>query len=675
MLTVTTERAVKKGDSHRIDIQGLRAVAVLLVVLYHARVSILSGGYVGVDVFFVISGYLITSHLLRSLQVTGRIKFLDFYARRIRRLVPAALLVIVVTLIASIALLPPLRALAIARDAAASTAYVPNMWFAFTGTDYLTEKFPSPFQQYWSLGVEEQFYLLWPFILVGLWFASKRSPKILAIFLFVLVGLSLALSVLLTQTYGPWAFFTLPTRAWEFGIGGLVAILHLTKTHKAIASGAWSPALATIGLGMVVLAGFVFTSATPFPGYAALLPVGGTALLIAFSHDSQRSVAKVLRTKPMTYIGDISYSLYLWHWPVIIIPVTLAGGSLPLWQTLLLAALCVPLAHLTYKYVENWARLSPKWKAIRPSRFLPAAILVTALMAGAMFAAGSVLDKRLIASSKTASAVTAGAPILFTAYVPANAKPRLQQANFDVPKASKMGCSPDTYDGTLKVCEFGNTASPKTYVLFGDSHAAQWFPAAEDLATAQEARLLVMIKAGCASINVPRYETGSIDPFCEKWKASALQRIQNEKPDLVMMANLHVRQGVDGENVTSETWNNATKDTLGKMPSEARVAVLADTPWFSTSPVQCASLNVENLETCAIPRDEVIDPRWVANEKSSVEASGAAYVDMTDTFCTDKCSPVIGDTLVFRDTHHLTATFVKAIAEPFRERLAQKSVL
>ncbi len=675
MLTTVTKRTAHKGGDHRLDIQGLRAVAVLLVVLYHAGVSVLSGGYVGVDVFFVISGYLITSHLLRSLQLTGRIKFLDFYAKRIRRLVPAALLVIVVTLVASVALLPPLRAMAIARDAAASTAYVPNMWFAFTGTDYLTEKFPSPFQQYWSLGLEEQFYLVWPFILAGLWFASRKSPRVLAVALSALVVVSLGLSVLLTQTYGPWAFFTLPTRAWEFGIGGLVALLHLMKTHRAIAGWRGAPILATAGLGMILVSSFAFTSATPFPGYAALLPVSGTALLIAFSHDARRSATQLLRTKPMTYLGDISYSLYLWHWPVIIIPVTLAGGSLPMWQTLLLAAACVPLAHLTFKYVENRARLSVSLKSIRPSRFLPAAAAISALLAGGMFLAGNVLDKRLIAADKTAAKFSDEAPIEFTSYVPSNGSPRLQQANFDVPKASKMGCSPDTYDGDLKVCEFGNKDAAKTFVLFGDSHAAQWFPAAEKLAESENARLLVMIKAGCASIDIPRYETGSVDQFCERWKASAMEQIQADKPALVIMANLHVRQDQNGENVTPAAWSTATTATLGEMPKNSKIAVVADTPWFTTSPVQCASLNINDLAKCAVLRTDVIDSGWLSEDRIAVETAGATYVDMTNEYCTDICGPIIADTVVFRDSHHLTATFVEGLAGSFRDRLSTAGAL
>jgi peptidoglycan/LPS O-acetylase OafA/YrhL len=309
---------------HRRDIEGLRAVAVLLVVLYHCGVRFLGGGYVGVDVFFVISGYLITGLLLREAAATGRISILGFYARRIRRLLPAALLVTAATVVAAYRWLPPLRAPQVALDGLFTTLYGLNYRLAGVGIDYLqADAAPSPLQHFWSLAVEEQFYLLWPVLLLLGW-RWKRS---------VLVGVvvvSLGTSLWQTAANPTWAYFGLHTRAWELGAGALVAVL----------GGRLPTVFAPLGVGAIVLAAVLYTDRTAFPGYAALLPVAGTvAVLLAPS--------RLLDAAPLQAVGQLSYSWYLWHWPF------LAFGGRP---RLVLAAGALGAAALTYALVENPVR-------------------------------------------------------------------------------------------------------------------------------------------------------------------------------------------------------------------------------------------------------------------------------------------------------------------------------
>src|SRR5829696_2843268 len=344
-----------EGSGFRPDLEGLRAVAVGLVLLYHADVPGIRGGYVGVDVFFVLSGFLITGLLIRELSATGRISLSQFYARRARRLLPASAVVLVVTAVASAIMLPPLRMPDVAGDIAAAAAYVSNYRFAAQATDYLgSELAPSPVLHFWSLGVEEQFYLFWPALLTlvaGVAFARGNvggGVHRVAITLAVVFVASLGLSLWLTTVQQPWAFFSLPTRAWELALGGLIAIPVVGRWIPP----AISPLLAWAGLALVVYAGVAFNAGTPFPGLAALVPTVGSALVIAagLGRDSPAvgpgprpavpGPGRLLSLPPVRFLGRISYSLYLWHWPILVLPAA-AFGALPGPARLALAGLSI----------------------------------------------------------------------------------------------------------------------------------------------------------------------------------------------------------------------------------------------------------------------------------------------------------------------------------------------
>ena len=510
-------------ERFRADVEGLRAVAILAVVLYHAGLGATGGGYVGVDVFYVLSGFLITGLLWDELRQTGGLSFASFYARRARRLLPAALLVVVVTVIASGLWLSPLWAQVVTRDAIASTLYVANYRFAALRTDYLAaDAPPSPLQHYWSLGVEEQFYLVWPLLLVMASLAWRRaggaSPAPAVATVVVVGAASFALSLRLTEVSQPWAFFSLPTRAWELAVGGLVA---LSARRLARLPGPAAVTLGWLGMGAIGWSVVRLGGSTPFPGTAALLPVGGTAAVVAAGCSAARfGPAMLLARRPLQLGGKLSYSWYLWHWPLLVLAPAVVGHALGLVPKLALGAFSALLALATLKLVEDPVRFSPRLRA-RPGRSLAAGATLTAVATVASIAAANSLPaprghgaaatpgRIPIAASRisrvpegtAASAVTrlqaAAAPVeravagaVAERAVPSNLNPSLERAHHDQARPFLDGCDDGWRDTRVVPCAYGDRRSTTTVVLFGDSHAPQWFPAFERVAAARHWRLV-----------------------------------------------------------------------------------------------------------------------------------------------------------------------------------------
>jgi peptidoglycan/LPS O-acetylase OafA/YrhL len=339
----------------RPDVQGLRAVAVVLVVLFHAHVPGLGGGYVGVDVFFVISGFVITGVLLRERASTASTSILSFYGRRVRRIIPAATLVIISAVIASYVLLGPLSGNQTAGDARWASVFLINIHFASAGTNYLSAQAPpSVLQNYWSLAVEEQFYLVYPAVFLGVaalrWRLSLRRR--LGIVLTIAIAVSFVASVIQTNNDPTAAYFSPLPRVWELALGGVVALGTVTLRRLPIRLAAL---LSWIGLGAIVTAAFAFSSTTAYPGWAVALPVIGTALVIAGGVAKPAYGAEsLLRQRPFQWIGLISYSLYLWHWPVLTIAAQRSPtGALSVSESMWWLLLSLGLAIVTYRLIEN----------------------------------------------------------------------------------------------------------------------------------------------------------------------------------------------------------------------------------------------------------------------------------------------------------------------------------
>ena len=709
MSGVAPDDGIGRRSSFRPDIEGLRAVAVLLVLIYHAQLPWFGGGFIGVDVFFVVSGFLITGLIVRELQETGSVNLPAFYARRARRLLPAAALVILVTVAVSIVVLPPLRLPDLAIDGAAAALYVPNIRFAIQATDYLQADFdPSPLLHYWSLGVEEQFYLFWPALLLlttRLAGVKRWTGAIVAV---VAIGgvTSLVLSLVLTQVDAPLAFFLLPARAWELALGALVflAARRLSAIPRSLAVLA-----SAAGLALIVGAGAVINVATPFPGVAALFPTVGTALVILGGfHVPLVGPSRLLATAPARWLGRISYSLYLWHWPVLVLPAAVAGEALPMPVRVGLAAATIPIAALSQRFVEEPIRhgLLTGLRTGRSLALAGVASLVVAMTSVAVGqatglpgaglggeVAGPTPDLVLPVASpgdgasptprssgrKPKPTPSASLPPTANGSVPDDVIPPLLKVRTDVPPIYRDNCHLSATEVSSGECAYGVVDSPVTVVLFGDSHAAQWFPALERIALERRWRLLSLTKGSCpaADISVWSPSQKRLYTECDEWRASVLERIARERPALVVISSSRIAGLMISQTETvasqshDELWGPAVQRMLEKLkPISGEVVLMGDTPNPKGDPSVCLSAHLDDMLACATAAKIATLPRRAATEARVSEEAGTTFIDPTPWICpSDPCPVIIDRFLVYRNGGHIATAFARGLAPYVAEQL------
>ncbi len=702
-------RTEQSGFRH--DIEGLRAVAVVAVVLFHAVVPGVGGGFVGVDVFFVISGFLITGLLWREVSSTGSVGLRGFYGARARRLLPASATVGVITMIASAALLPPIQALSVLKEGIASALYVSNYWFIGEGVHYFGGHMPpSPFQHYWSLGVEEQFYLVWPPMIIAtallIRLVCRRtkadapsSQRPYLVLLGLIAAVSFGLSLVITYVMPAVAFFSLPTRAWQLAAGGLIA---LTAGHwrrlppRAAAMTGW------VGLGVILLACARLSATTFYPGTAALLPTLGAVLVIgAGCATPAQGCGRVLALPPMRAIGRISYSWYLWHWPVLVFAPVLLGHPLGLAARLAAALVSGGLAALTLRFIENPLRFAaPIRRSALASLALGAVATAVAVAVGVALLervtvpvgrgpaaapltitasptpTGSAVDAYNTAVQNAFAQVQAGvAASADLKAVPSNLTPPLAQAATEQQAYLQNGCLRTPFQSGQPECATGDSASATTVALVGDSHAAMWNPAFQQIAERRHWRLEMLSKGACPLTNLPittHLFSRLVEHFehCEQWRGQIMARLRTEHPRLVVVSLWRGYGAGSGNGWLSgfTSYDAAWIDSLTRLVQQlrgigAQVLVLGPVPAPDTVVPVCLSGHLDDAAVCSPPRSIAVNEPGIAAESAATQAGGGQYADLTDLFCTtNRCPVIVGNTLVYFDWEHLTLEYSRLLA-------------
>ena len=637
----------------RPDIEGLRAVAILLVVAAHAGVPWLAGGFIGVDVFFVLSGFLITGKLVQEAASTGRIRLLPFYVRRLRRLLPALLLMLLVVGLASTWLLSPLEQSEQLFTAQMAALWLSNVHFALGNFDYFAAGSETNLYLHtWSLGVEEQFYLVWPALV--LWLLARdgaRGVARLRIGMWAVLLASLLACIALTRTAPFLAFYMMPLRAWQFAAGALVWLLFARMPPASPRLSRAAPGLGLLGLALIVACGLQLDAGRAYPGAWALLPTLGTALVVMAGclPRGQRGVGVLLSLPPLQWLGRISYSWYLWHWPVLLLGVAYSGNHAPEYRTLLVA-LSLALGVASHALVEAPLRRWRQWLALPRT-----AVLVSLSSMAAMGALATHWTRQASDALQT--------PAL----------QRYAAARADAPAIYAMGCDDWYRSAAVRVCSFGSPQTTRTAVLMGDSHIGQWFPAVHRVLDGAGWRLLVITKSACPMVDAPIFyaRIGREYTECAQWRDAALQTVQELKPDLFIFGSAPAA-------FTTRQWTEGTARVLARLsPAVARIVLLADTPALPFDGPQC-------------PMQQALRPAWLADARrctSEPENSDAAtirrllqatasrftnveFVDMGPHVCPDGvCRAELDGRVTYRDNQHLSGSFAESLAPAMGQAL------
>ena len=602
------------------QIQALRALAASLVVLFHAKLS--PGGFIGVDIFYVISGYLITGIIIKEIGETGTFKYRNFYLRRAKRLLPASLGILALTAIFAWLVLPATVRTNLGKDVLAASLYVSNYLFAFWQNDYQNlNATPSPVIHYWSLAVEEQFYIFWPIIIFSLWKFGKR--RAVAVGVFTITIASFLFSLYLTNVNPIWAFYSLPTRAWELGIGALLLFLPKNLLMSRSVSSSlmvWSGAL------LLIASVIIFSERTPFPGYNALLPILGTAILIAGIAAWPPIFNDLSKLRVVQWLGEISYPFYLWHWPLLVLPSTRFGRELTLTERIFFIAMTALAADLTHRLIE---------KPISKRDFSP----ITVIRASSISTvACSLIAVIILLTDQSAISLGNGKSVSIATVM---AKPKVYLDDCHVNNGEVLSGE----------CTYGDLSSDKTIVLYGDSHAAQWFPALEKLARENKFKLVSLTKSACPATEVKKVQIGAYkNADCFKWRENSIKRMKEMKPAAIILSGYQNFEVPKNSGSRATWWAAGQRATFQSLRGlSPNLIYISDTPKPSRDIPNC--LASDGGELC----DDI--------EKSDPRISGGFIkVDPTPWLCTDKCQAIVNGVVAYRDASHISVDISKSLS-------------
>lgn len=619
-----------QNTTYRRDVEGLRAVAVLLVVAYHYRIPGFEAGFIGVDIFFVISGYLITRLIVAEVKNTGSIDTAMFYGRRAKRLLPALLLMSLCTLLASAILLAPAETKEVAKSAFAASTYVSNLWFASHSFDYFApETGSNPFLHTWSLSAEEQLYLLWPALIVV---AARRRRDSLFWVVAGVTAASFAACWIAAITHQPLAFFFPLTRAWEFGAGALASFYDGRTAARYLA---FAGSL-LIGVAMLAIG-----DSSVFPGPVTLFPVLGSVMVLLAGNCPNRSnaITALLSTSPAVCVGKLSYSIYLWHWPTLIFGDILWPENEVMTRAGCAAATLVA-AVVSYKLLEHPIRTSLWFGLRRRALVLGASVTCIGMVSAYLAWASADLWGR---DAEQVAALAAAMD---------------QSALHTDPRE----CISPLLESTPRRCDFLEGVG--TIVLLGDSHAAQWFTPIAEFAKQRGLKLSTFVKSSCAVTDVPvtSVRLRRVSNECAEWRRRVIDDLRTIKPELVVVSQFS--SAYVGGRVAEADWIAGFERSLSALSKLSnRVIVLSDTPSMGFHVPTCLSRSAIIGRSCDRTLGETVNVRLLQDEQHTASAAGVDYLNVVTWFCSNGLCPARQDSLIlYKDSNHISEAYAAALS-------------
>ena len=655
---------------YRADVDGLRAIAVIGVLLFHAEIPSLSGGFTGVDIFFVISGYLISSILILELENKGHVNYIDFWARRTKRLLPSALLVIILTLISAYYILSNVQFYYAIRDSVWASTYLINWTKLSSAVQYFDDGGQhGPFLHYWSLAVEEQFYL----ILIAIFFLAiqlKKIPffnnnstsSIVILFIFTIAIISFILNIYSISIAQPISFFGTHARVWELALGVAVGVIERKNISPSIKTRSY---LSWLGIALIVGSYFILSSDTKYPGYFALIPtIGAVAFLLAGINQKNQPLPiplKLFSTNIPVSIGKLSYSLYLWHWSVFV----LWRNHFGLWTYLDITFSLVitwVLAWISFNTVENPIRYSKYLTNNYGYSLIGASILTLIFVLSALQLNKNVSSKNLIVLSGgnafQSEEIRTDYPLIY------KVRPRCHLSQ-------KAVRHPE--------CMYGSSEKNKTIFLFGDSHAAQWFPAVHGMTERNNFTLYSRTKSSCSPLLIQHWNINWKREYseCSEWRDTVLNEIIEVKPDYVFLAVYSKHEVLDSNKQLLigeerlEALLQAEKRTIEKIrESGASVILIEDTPLQTADPLDCLVENPKNDTICKTPLIEALKNTFPLSIDSNPNIEGVYLLDMNSNFCYEDgmCYVTDGEFIYTRDKDHISKQYAIHLSSDFEKR-------
>jgi len=650
--------------AYRTDIEGLRGVAILLVVLFHAGIAGFGGGFVGVDVFFVLSGYFITRPLVEEFVASGRIDVGEFYRRRAQRILPLLLVVLLFAVTLMTWLNAPIDRAAIAETVIPVAFGAGNIEFAASAVNYFSAG-ENALLHAWSLGVEQQFYLAWPLLLLlpalfrrldladG---AAERLTQVVTV-MWCAGAASLASAVWLTYASPAWAFFGLPTRLWEFALGGLVATLARPRADDETQGATNGRATQLAGMAAIVIAVSLFDRSTPYPGVAALLPALGAAAMLAAGGTTGSAIDRALSHASLQRLGRLSFAWYLWHWPLMVLGSVLshdlgAAGRLA-WGITTLG-----LAYATHHLVERPAREGRL--VVRPEWTLTTYAAACGVLA--LLALGVQRQARRTSRSP-------------------------EQRAFLLARNDRMkhDCWASSIRGPSGDCTFGDTNGARTIVLLGDSHAEHWLAGLDRAGRERGWRIVAMVRGGCPVAEMTGLRNEHLERRyreCAQYREGTIQRVIAMRPDAVLLSSydhyipfdIPVAAANSDWQVSDGEWQRGLRATYSRLAGAGLPLIaMRGTPrtWFDVP--ACLSRRAAWLPfspPCTFDRSRAWSPRAVEAQTAAARGLPVQFLDMNDQICTDaSCSVLRGDMIMYTDDNHLTASFTRSLAPVLGRRL------